>query len=105
MFDNLHFPSAEQLWLHKLFEEFSPLLPAALIPVPKVAGGRGHRIRMRLQSKRDLVLSANQKLRALNLLDSGIRPNNMQTLKEREWRADTSLLDPKNALSSIMCVY
>ena len=65
--------SVAKLLLEDAFNDYAPLLPAALLEVPKVPGGRGHRIRVRHKLNRDIALCANDIMSSLNDLDSGLR--------------------------------
>ena len=63
--------SVDRLEKEDVFRAFIPLLPAELLPVPKVRKGVGHRQRDRDQLRQEISLEANDILRSLNSLDSG----------------------------------
>ena len=67
------FPSAEALFDDGALSAFIPLLPTLLVPLPATPGGRGHRVRVRFQNARKLIMIANDILRSLNLLDGGLK--------------------------------
>ena len=69
------FPSARSLAQDDLFKNFTPLLPATLLIVPRVPPGRGHRVRQRWSQARELILRANCILKELNNLNGGLRAN------------------------------
>ncbi len=82
------YPSLDTLVAEGAFEDFVPLLPAALLQVPQVQRGRGHRIRSRQKLCRTIVLQANRVLTSLNSVDSGLRTHRTQR------RARSALLTP-----------
>ncbi len=67
------FPNAEQLAASDVFNNFRPLLPAPLLPIPRTKPGRGHRHRQRTQFRREIKIEANTLLRQLNAMDCGLR--------------------------------
>ena len=84
------FPSAEQLLDDSAFQDFIPLLPAPLIPVPRIPAGCGHRVRLRKKLFRERVIQANQVLRSLNRLDKGFRFSKMRTPPQHEGASEAS---------------
>ena len=71
-------PPIAQLIQSGAFRDFVPLLPADLLPVPMVPGGRGHRVRVKWKRARDISLLANDIIRSLNALDSGLSTSRTQ---------------------------
>ncbi len=67
------FPNAGQLAASDVFNNFRPLLPAPLLPIPRTKLGRGHRHRQRTQFRREIKIEANTLLRQLNAMDCGLR--------------------------------
>ena len=67
------FPTAEELFKEQVFEKFKALLPAPPILLPRIPGGRGHRVRCRFQLQREKIGRANLLIRSLNLLHAGFR--------------------------------
>ncbi len=82
------------------FGDFSPLLPASLLPLPRTRAGRGHRHRQRQQWKRSIIEEANNLLRSLNSLDSGM-PSTSRTTCRHSASSSLPAVSRHSASSSV----